>query len=300
MDEIGMTLDLTKPQLMLVQAALSIHFTGPAEGDQWDNQDDYLESQVDGQAHEPCVLVAESEEMDQAMDRFRKLSDREALILEMRLGLDDWDDHTLQEVGEILGLTREGVRQIEKSAFRKLAANQPAVDRLTPLQNQKARSKQCQLGRKRPSLKHQEDVEVQAEPLGCRLKDHPATSELYYSDRQVAWGSANQAWRTNHSGQFPTSTQLLQIAWGLGYLQQDKGNKPPRRKKDIEATAKQLERATKQVKKANGIVFLTCSQQLAVLEKIGFKYHPPKAVKCKGANHALRRQEDQSQSQAKS
>jgi RNA polymerase primary sigma factor len=47
---------------------------------------------------------------------------REATILKMRFGLDDNTPRTLKEIGEILGLTRERVRQIETEALAKLAA----------------------------------------------------------------------------------------------------------------------------------------------------------------------------------
>ncbi len=48
------------------------------------------------------------------------LSDREREVLEMRFGLHDGQDHTLEEVGRHLGVTRERIRQIEAKALRKL------------------------------------------------------------------------------------------------------------------------------------------------------------------------------------
>ncbi|MBI5666670.1 MAG: RNA polymerase sigma factor RpoD [Chloroflexi bacterium] len=48
------------------------------------------------------------------------LSEREREVLEMRFGLHDGQDHTLEEVGRHLGVTRERIRQIEAKALRKL------------------------------------------------------------------------------------------------------------------------------------------------------------------------------------
>jgi len=48
------------------------------------------------------------------------LSERERAVLEMRFGLKDGESHTLEEVGQAFGVTRERVRQIESKALRKL------------------------------------------------------------------------------------------------------------------------------------------------------------------------------------
>ncbi|MBX3200389.1 MAG: sigma-70 family RNA polymerase sigma factor [Labilithrix sp.] len=49
-----------------------------------------------------------------------RLDDRERQILRLRFGLDHAREHTLEEVGKLLHLTRERIRQIEQSALAKL------------------------------------------------------------------------------------------------------------------------------------------------------------------------------------
>ena len=48
------------------------------------------------------------------------LAEREADVLRMRFGMYDGRTHTLEEVGQIFGVTRERIRQIENKAIRKL------------------------------------------------------------------------------------------------------------------------------------------------------------------------------------
>ena len=48
------------------------------------------------------------------------LTEREADVLRMRFGMQDGRTHTLEEVGQLFGVTRERIRQIENKAIRKL------------------------------------------------------------------------------------------------------------------------------------------------------------------------------------
>jgi RNA polymerase primary sigma factor len=50
----------------------------------------------------------------------KTLTHREEKIIRMRFGLDDGNDHTLEEVGKTFAVTRERIRQIEAKALRKL------------------------------------------------------------------------------------------------------------------------------------------------------------------------------------
>ena len=41
-------------------------------------------------------------------------------MVRLRYGLDEHEPHSLQEIGDLLGVSRERVRQLEKQAFAKL------------------------------------------------------------------------------------------------------------------------------------------------------------------------------------
>ncbi|WP_299486519.1 sigma factor-like helix-turn-helix DNA-binding protein, partial [Acaryochloris sp. IP29b_bin.137] len=48
------------------------------------------------------------------------LSDRQQFIIGQRFGLEDGQPKTLVEISKLLGMSREGVRKIEKRAFQQL------------------------------------------------------------------------------------------------------------------------------------------------------------------------------------
>jgi RNA polymerase primary sigma factor len=54
------------------------------------------------------------------------LSEREQKILNMRFGLEDGMQHTLEEVGKVFGVTRERIRQIEAKALEKIREHSKA------------------------------------------------------------------------------------------------------------------------------------------------------------------------------
>ena len=54
------------------------------------------------------------------MEILNTLSDREKTVIMLRFGLEDGTNHTLKEIGKVLGVTRERARQIEEKAMQKL------------------------------------------------------------------------------------------------------------------------------------------------------------------------------------
>jgi RNA polymerase primary sigma factor len=70
----------------------------------------------------PGPVDAASQQLlrEQIQNILGQLSTRERRVLEMRYGLVDGQFHTLEEVGQKMGVTRERIRQIEAKALRKL------------------------------------------------------------------------------------------------------------------------------------------------------------------------------------
>ncbi len=108
----------SKVDKILCSAEEPISLDGPVSGDEDSSQlGDFIE---DVDALEP--LDAASREMlrEQVQHALAALSERERQVLELRFGLVDGKDHTLEEVSRYFNVTRERIRQIEAKALRKL------------------------------------------------------------------------------------------------------------------------------------------------------------------------------------
>ncbi len=78
---------------------------------------DFIE---DESVEEPIDAASRQLLREQVRNVLGFLTDRERQVIEMRFGLSDGKDHTLEEVGRQFGVTRERIRQIEAKALRKL------------------------------------------------------------------------------------------------------------------------------------------------------------------------------------
>ena len=68
----------------------------------------------------PPDAVSKGMTRDEINNLLENLSTREKLVIQLRFGLSDGRNRTLEEIGKMLGLTRERIRQIEKKAINKL------------------------------------------------------------------------------------------------------------------------------------------------------------------------------------
>ena len=81
---------------------------------------DFVRGEDDADPQRRYMETAMSDEIVRSLD---DLTAREASVIRLRYGIGSNRDHTLEEVGKALGLTRERVRQIESAALRKLRSN---------------------------------------------------------------------------------------------------------------------------------------------------------------------------------
>ncbi len=118
-EEIAENMDLPADRVrwMLRTSRQPVHLERPV-GDESDAElGDFIE---DVELPQPAETVASNmltEEIGEILDQ---LTPREARILRLRYGLQDGESRTLKEVGEMFGLSRERIRQLEKEALRKL------------------------------------------------------------------------------------------------------------------------------------------------------------------------------------
>ena len=102
---------------ILRSAEEPVSLESPIGGEESSQLVDFIE---DKNAQEPLDAASRDLLRTQVKSALAILSERERGILEMRYGLLDGKEHTLEEVGQIFNLTRERVRQIEARALRKL------------------------------------------------------------------------------------------------------------------------------------------------------------------------------------
>ena len=87
-------------------------------GDEEDsNLEDFIEDTQEPTPEEAVAALVQKEEVQEMLST---LTEKEQKILRLRYGLEDGNVHTLEETGQILGVTRERIRQLESRALEKL------------------------------------------------------------------------------------------------------------------------------------------------------------------------------------
>jgi RNA polymerase primary sigma factor len=106
-----------KVQRILQSAEEPVSLERPVGDEESSQLGDFIE---DDEALEPMDAAAREMLREQVQNALGALSERERQVLELRFGLIDGKDHTLEEVSRYFNVTRERIRQIEAKALRKL------------------------------------------------------------------------------------------------------------------------------------------------------------------------------------
>ena len=106
-----------KIQKILKSAEEPVSLERPIGDEDSSQLGDFIE---DNDAIEPMDAAAKEMLREHVQSALGALSDRERQVLELRFGLIDGKDHTLEEVSNYFNVTRERIRQIEAKALRKL------------------------------------------------------------------------------------------------------------------------------------------------------------------------------------
>jgi len=94
-----------------------VSLEGPVGDEESSQLGDFIQ---DDDALEPMDAAAREMLREQVQHALAALSERERQVLELRFGLIDGKDHTLEEVSRYFSVTRERIRQIEAKALRKM------------------------------------------------------------------------------------------------------------------------------------------------------------------------------------
>jgi RNA polymerase primary sigma factor len=125
--EIGIRLDLTTERVLealrYAQDPVSLHTPiGESEDSELGDLIEDCEAASPADAASVSMLRSDLESI------LETLGEREKRVVKMRYGLHDGNPHTLEEVGQIFGVTRERVRQIEANTLAKLRHRPAAAE----------------------------------------------------------------------------------------------------------------------------------------------------------------------------
>ena len=118
-EEVARDLELPPKKLKIVKKAIQLYNSTPPT-DTSDSHWSIGDMVPDERNKGPEDELLDNDNLKHVYGLLEHMDPRETTILKMRYGLDDGEPRTLKEIGEILGLTRERVRQIESEALERL------------------------------------------------------------------------------------------------------------------------------------------------------------------------------------
>ncbi len=114
-DEMALTPEKVREMVKVSQAPVSLE--APIGEEKNTHLGDFVEDKEATSPVDAALLSMQRIEVEEVLNT---LTPRERRVLQLRYGLIDAEQRTLDEVGQRFGLTREGIRQIETKALRKL------------------------------------------------------------------------------------------------------------------------------------------------------------------------------------
>lgn len=114
-DEMDITIERVREIQKVAQEPVSLETPIGEEEDS--HLGDFIEDEDALAPAEAASFLLLKEQLEEVLET---LTTREEKVLRLRFGLDDGRARTLEEVGQVFGVTRERIRQIEAKALRKL------------------------------------------------------------------------------------------------------------------------------------------------------------------------------------
>jgi RNA polymerase primary sigma factor len=112
-----MDLPVARVRAILKMAQQPVSLETPVGDDGETSLSDFIE---DNSATNPFATASYNLLKEKLLQAFNGLNERERRVLKMRFGIEDGYARTLEEIGKLLNLTRERIRQIEAKALKKL------------------------------------------------------------------------------------------------------------------------------------------------------------------------------------
>lgn len=118
-EEIAKELHMTTEEVERMQSYIKnpVSLETPVGDEEDSSLEDFIEDTKEPTPEEAVAALVQKEEVQELLST---LSEKEQKILRLRYGLEDGNVHTLEETGQLLGVTRERIRQLESRALEKL------------------------------------------------------------------------------------------------------------------------------------------------------------------------------------
>ncbi len=124
-EDMGITVDKVVEIQKIAQDPVSLETPIGEEEDS--HLGDFISDEDSLSPHESASYILLKENLEEVM---KVLTEREAMVLKLRFGLDNGKGRTLEEVGRVFNVTRERIRQIEAKALRKLFSTPEISEKL--------------------------------------------------------------------------------------------------------------------------------------------------------------------------